>query len=104
MKNLKRMISTDNNTALPKVPIPSTQPPDKKSCNDGDKNACPLDSNCSTKSIVYRAEITAEDKKETKQYISVKANTFKESFGNHQKSFNNALYANETELSKYVGV
>ena len=102
MKNVKRMISTHNNTILSKVPTPSTQPTDKKPCNCRDKNACLLDGNCLTKSIVYRAEITAQDKKETKQYIGVTANAFKERFGNHQKSFNNASYANETELSKDV--
>ncbi len=96
------MISTHNNTTLSKVPTSSTQPPDKKTCDSRDKNACPLVGNCLTKRIVYRAEITTEDKKETKQYISVTANTFKERFGNHQKSFNNASYANETELLKYV--
>ncbi len=88
------MISTHNNTILSKVPTPSTQPPDQKLCNCRDKDACPLDGSCLTKSIVYRAEITDEDKKETKQYIGVTANAFKERFGNHEKSFNNVSYAN----------
>ncbi len=96
------MISTHNNTILSKVPTPSTQPPDQKPCNCREKSACPLDGNCLTKSIVYRAEITAEGKKEKKQYIGVTANAFKKRFGNYQKSFDNASYANETELSKYV--
>ena len=46
--------------------------------------------------------ITAEDNEETRHYIGITATTFKERFRNHQKSFNIATYANDTELSKYI--
>ena len=39
---------------------------------------------------------------EVKQYIGMTANTFKETYNNHKKSFKNPLYQNETELSKYL--
>ena len=35
-------------------------------------------------------------------HFGVTANTFKERFRNHKKSFTNVKYANETELSKLV--
>ena len=63
---------------------------------------CPLNKKCLTKGIVYHAKITAEDNEETRHYIGITATTFKERFRNHQKSFNIATYANDTELSKYI--
>ncbi len=38
----------------------------------------------------------------TKRYIGMTANSFKERFPNHKKSFDHPMYARETELSKYV--
>ena len=38
----------------------------------------------------------------TKDYIGMTSNTFKDRYGNHNKSFKNAKYSFETELSKYV--
>ncbi len=38
----------------------------------------------------------------TKHYIGMTANTFKERYRNHIKSFNHKRYSNDTELSKYI--
>ena len=43
-----------------------------------------------------------KESQEVKQYIGMTANTFKERYNNHKKSFKNPLYQNETELSKYL--
>ena len=124
MKNVKSVISSHNNKILSKAPSPpppppsppppsptltptpplkpTPAPPTNKTCNCRDKNTCPLNKKCLTKGIVYHAKITAEDNEETRHYIGITATTFKERFRNHQKSFNIATYANDTELSKYI--
>ena len=61
-----------------------------------------LNKKCLTKGIVCRTKIAARDNGETRFYIGITARTFKERFRNHQKSFNIATYANDTELSKYI--
>ena len=86
----------------PLKPTSTPAPPINKTCNCRDKNTCPLNKKCLTKGIVYHAKITAEDNEETRHYIGITATTFKERFRNHQKSFNIATYANDTELSKYI--
>ena len=54
-------------------------------------------------SVVYRADVTTEDPNENKKsYIGIIANNFKERYRNHLKSFRNAKYANDTELTKHV--
>jgi hypothetical protein len=119
MKNVKSVISSHNNKIISKAlspppphpsptltPTPTAKPtptpPAHKTCNCRDKNTCPLNKDCLTKGIVCRAKIAAEDNGETRHYIGITATTFKERFRNHEKSFNIATYANDTELSKYI--
>ncbi len=85
MPNVKTVISNHNRHLLEKRNEPST---DKKNCNCRARNECPLTGKCLTKSIVYKAEITATDVGETKEYIGMTAGTFKERFANHKKSLN----------------
>ena len=43
------------------------------------------------------------DKDETKKYIGITANEFKQRYRNHSKSLCDVtIYSNETELSKYI--
>ena len=55
-----------------------------------------------SKDIVYKATISTCNTNDTKHYIGMTSNTFKERYRNHIKSFNHKKYSNETELSKYV--
>ena len=71
-----------------------------KSCNCRKKSNCPLDGRCQEKCIVYKAEV--DNNKESKVYYGMCEDTFKLRFNNHQKSFRNQKYENETALSKYV--
>jgi hypothetical protein len=75
--------------------------PEKK-CNCRKANECPLGKHCLKNSLVYQAEVTTRDNGEIKHYVGMTANSFKERYRNHQKSFTNATYKNETELSKYI--
>ena len=69
-------------------------------CNCRNKNSCPLEGNCKERNIVYQAEVTTPQSKET--YIGLCDTTFKERYRNHTCSFRNERYKNATELSKYI--
>ena len=77
---------------------PETNPP---SCNCRKRNECPLKNNCQINGVVYKAQVLT-DNSTPKEYIGMTGNSFKEIFNNHTKSFNNKIYKNSTELSKYV--
>ena len=69
-------------------------------CNCRNKNSCPLEGNCKERNIIYQAEVTTPQSKET--YIGLCDTTFKERYRNHTCSFRNERYKNATELSKYI--
>ena len=73
-----------------------------RTCNCQRPVECPIPGNCLTKSVVYQAEVTTNDNDETKKYIGITANEFKQRYRNHAKSFQHQKYANDTELSKYI--
>ena len=72
-----------------------------KTCNCGVKASCPLDGQCRTSAIVYKASVSAPTKP-TKVYYGVTEGPFKDRYNNHTKSFRHMRYSTETELSKYV--
>ena len=69
-------------------------------CNCRNKELCPLEAACQTKSIVYKA--TVETDAGAKEYTGLTATAFKQRFYNHQQSLRDARYPNSTALSKYV--
>ena len=108
MENVKSALSRHNHRILSKTTKATNTSdttartvPDKK-CNCRNANECPLGKRCLESSLVYQAEVITRDNGEIKHYIGMTANSFKERSGNHKKSFTNATYMNETELSKYI--
>ena len=99
MSNVKSII-TSHNTRI----IRKSQPQDisTENCNCRNKHACPLQNKCMSKDIVYKATIFTGNTQDTKHYIGMTSNTFKERYRNHIKSFTHKKYSNETELSKHV--
>ena len=71
-------------------------------CNCRTKPTCPLQKQCMTKDIVYKATVSTSNSNNTKHYIGMTASTFKERHRNHIKSFQHKKYANNTELLKYI--
>ena len=100
MSNVKSIITSHNTGIL----IRKSQPQDisAENCNCWNKHACPLQNKCMRKDIVYKATINTGKIQDTKHYIGMTSNTFKERYRNHIKSFTHKEYSNETELSKYV--
>ena len=98
MSNVKSII-TSHNTRI----IRKSQPQDSaENCNCRNKHACPLQNKCMSKDIVYKATIFTGNTQDTRHYIGMTSNTFKERYRNHIKSFAHKKYSNETELSKHV--
>ena len=97
MGNMRNTISKHNFRFLAKTKSRTID-----TCNCRRKDERPLPGKCQTKNLIYRANITTADNGETKHYIGMTANPFKERYRNHTKSFKDKKYANETELSKYI--
>ena len=71
-------------------------------CNCGRHDECPAAGKCSTKPVVYQADVSTKNNGERKNYIGITTNKFKQRYRNHLKSFRNAKYSNFTEMSKHV--
>ena len=98
MSNIKTTISSHNKAEISK----SSKPPEegKSNCNCRNKHSCPMDGNCNESNIIYQAEVTTSQSRET--YIGLCDTTFKLRYRNHVCFFRNERYRNATELSKYI--
>ena len=73
-----------------------TEEPD---CNCREKQSCPLNGNCLTRSLIYSAKIGSGENEST--YIGLTENSFKDRLYKHRNSFKYRNKVNSTELSKY---
>ena len=74
MPNVKSTISRHNQQILS---TRRSSPPQQKNCNCRKSEDCPLNNNCQSECIVYKAEVKTSDG-ETREYIGMTANSFKE--------------------------
>ena len=84
-----------HNSKIMKNPAPSTT----KTCNCRRKTDCPIDGNCLSECLIYKASVSTTA---NKYYYGPCENTFKEHCNNHNCSFRNKSREKNTELSKYV--
>ena len=99
MSNIETIISGHNKKLLNANAI--SKSPRKCNCRGGITN-CPVEGNCLTSSVIYKAEIS-EDKSSTScSYIGLAATSFKERYNNHISSFKNYSQKEKTTLSKHV--
>ena len=99
ISNVKSIIGAHNKRVL------QTLEPEvasvEKSCNcRKKKDQCPLDNQCLTKGIIYKATVTSSEGNE--YYVGLTDTDFNARFANHTQSFTNLVHSNQTELSKYV--
>ena len=71
-------------------------------CNYRIKESCPLQNQCPTLKIIYRADVENHINSETKFYFGLTETPFKERFGNHTRDFKHKTYSKSTELSKHM--
>ena len=72
-----------------------------RSCNCRKPEMCPLDGQCLTDNLVYKATVKADNRPE-KIYIGMTENTFKTRFNGHKVSLKHKSHRNDTTLSKYI--
>ena len=94
MPNMNNVIRKHNSKIM-KNPAPSTT----KTCNCRRKTDCPMDGNCLSECLIYKASVSTTT---NKYYYGTCENTFKERYNNHNSSFRNKSREKNTELPKYV--
>ena len=102
MPNMNSIISSHNKRLLRENEKAKKEEIDRNhncNCQVG-AESCPLNAQCLSKSIVYKANVTSNN--ESSVYIGLASNTFKERYSNHQSSFNHEKYKDKTGLSKYI--
>ena len=72
----------------------------KHKCNCRSKPNCPLNGECLTQCLVYKATSTTSSN--IFAYYGISEGEFKTRYNNHSKSFRQRECMNETELSKHV--
>ena len=65
-------------------------------CNCRDRANCPMEGNCLTSSLVYKATVNQET------YIGMTGGQFKTRYNSHKASFRHRNKESETTLSKYI--
>ena len=99
--NMKQALSGHNSKVLKETNQKSQSQAQFKKCNCQKKSECPLNNECRhEQGVVYQATITQENGKIDTYIGSTK--DFKERYGNHKKSFKNASYKTDTELSVFL--
>ena len=71
-------------------------------CNCKKKESYPLQNQCLTPKIIYRADVENDINSETKFYFGLTETPFKEEFGILTRDFKHKTYPKSTELSKRI--
>ena len=66
------------------------------------KESCPLQNQCLTHKIIYRADDESHTNSETAFYFGLTERPSKDRFGIHTRDFKHKTYSKSTELSKYI--
>ena len=74
---------------------------DTSTCNCRNKEDCPLNGQCQIGEVVYESTLTSNQQNyKDKKYFGIAEESFKGHLYNHNLSFRNEFYKNDTELSK----
>ena len=96
-KNMAAIVSAHN----AKVLAPPPPPPSAKTCNCRSGDTCPLDGQCLTSSIVYKATVTSPSQP-VRYYYGLSEPPFKQRYNKHTHSFRWSEQRGETALSQYI--
>ena len=97
-KNMKSIIQSHNKKITTNTQTNLTT--QQNNCNCQQRQHCPLDGNCITGPIVYKA--TIKDRQENEHTYIGSSILFKDRYRNHKKSFRNEIYRRETTLSGFI--
>ena len=71
-------------------------------CNCRKKDSCPLNAECLTPKVIYRADVSNQPNKDQKFYFGLAETTFNERYNNHKRDVKYIKYQYDTELTKYT--
>ena len=71
-------------------------------CNCRVKNECPLNGQCQTPPVIYRADEVNDSNDEGKFYFGLADTTFKERYRNYIRDFKHEKCENSIELAKHI--
>ena len=80
-----------------------TTPVVARSCSCRQKSECPLNNECLSQSLVYKAAVSQTPSQINKLYYETCEKTFKERYNNHTVTFRNNSKKKSTELSNSLG-
>ena len=97
MNNMTQIIKSHNSKILNNNNIINKN----RECNCRRKAECPLDNQCLSRSLVYKASVIPTVAAKRK-YLGLTEGIFKDRFNKYKTSFHHDKYQNSTELSKYA--
>ena len=95
MSNMKTVINNHNKKVLNNATEDTTN-----GFNCRSKRQCPLDNQCLTPNVIYKASVTCDDVE--KSYIGLTEGPFKTRYLAHKSTFKHRKYEKSTQLSKYI--
>ena len=99
MPNMKSVISKQNSKVTREGRPPQPLPPCK--CG-GNKPPCPLNGECKTSSLVYKATVVRGDGGREETYTGLTGGTFKKRWDRHNFDFRHEKQDGATKLSGYI--
>ena len=96
MDNMASFIMKHNKKVLR-----SSEENDDLPCNCRNPSSCPVNGECRTKSVIYKAVVKSENSTK-KVYYGRCETEFKLRYNNHTSSFRKDVRPNSTELCKYI--
>ena len=94
MNNISSILSTRNKNILNPKQL-------SFGCNCRNKDNCPLDDECLTPNIIYRADIITDN--DHKFYYGTSETSFKKRHSNHTRDFKHVKYQHATNLLNTSG-
>ena len=95
MTNVQNIIKGHNSKVLN-----AENKKEQRACNCRKKEQCPMNGDCLTTCIIYKAEVNHSNIIQT--YYGQCEGEFKSRYNNHTSSFRNIKHRNDTELSKLI--
>ena len=95
MENIRFIISTHNRNILNRI-VKSY------GFNCRVKGNCPLNNECNTPKIIYRADVSNDENSNKKFYCGLADTPFKERYRNNTKNFKHEKYENCLQLAKHI--
>ena len=102
MPNVASIIKSHNNRVLRSDSSSAQTGRAGRRCNCRNRSQCPLNGECLTSSIVYKAIVRAPGSPAFKEYIGLTEGPFKQRYNNHLTSFRHERHSDATELSKHI--